>query len=189
MGLRATASQTVGPFFHVGLGWLTIEKLAGPGVSGERVTIEGRVLDGDGKPVPDAMIEIWQANAHGKYAHLEDNQDKPREPGFKGFGRVATDDDGAFRFTTIKPGRVPGPAGQLQAPHIVVSVFMRGLLKHLVTRLYFPDEPSNADDPILNRIEPTRRATLIAKKVGGRDGVVVWNVILQGDGETVFFDA
>ncbi|MBI4413896.1 MAG: protocatechuate 3,4-dioxygenase subunit alpha [candidate division NC10 bacterium] len=189
MVLRATASQTVGPFFQLILDWLTLDTLAGPGVSGERVTIEGRVLDGDGEPVQDAMIEIWQANAHGRYAHPEDRPDTPREPGFNGFGRVGTGEDGAFRFSTIKPGRVPGPAGRLQAPHLVVSVFMRGLLKRLVTRLYFPDEPSNADDPILNLVEPTRRATLIARRVTGRDGVLEWNVILQGEGETVFFDA
>lgn len=189
MDSRTTASQTAGPFFHVGLAWLTGEALAGPGVSGERVTIEGRILDGDGKPVPDAMVEVWQADAQGKYAHPEDQQDKPGERGFRGFGRVATDDNGAFRFTTIKPGRVPGPGGPLQAPHLVVAVFMRGLLKHLVTRIYFPEEAGNADDPILNLVEPARRATLIAKKMVGGDGVLEWNVILQGEGETVFFDA
>lgn len=188
MSLSATASQTVGPYFHIGLEWLTVDKLAGPGVSGERVTIEGRVLDGEGKPVTDAMIEIWQANAHGKYVHPEDKRDTPLEPGFKGFGRVSTDGNGAFRLTTIKPGRVPGPGGRLQAPHVVVSVFMRGLLKHLVTRIYFPGEPSNADDPILDLVERTRRSTLIAKEVAGRDGVLEWNVVLQGEGETVFFD-
>ena len=189
MDLRVTSSQTVGPFFQLILDWFTVDKLAGPGVSGERVTIEGRVLDGDGKPVKDAMIEIWQANGHGKYAHPEDRQEKPREPGFKGFGRVGTGEDGAFRISTIKPGGVSGPGGRLQAPHLVVSVFMRGLLKHLVTRLYFPDEPSNADDPVLNLVEPARRPTLVARKVAGRDGVLAWNVILQGEGETVFFDA
>ena len=189
MNLRVTSSQTVGPFFQLILDRLTVDTLAGPGVSGERVTIEGRVLDGDGKPVQDAMIEVWQANGHGKYAHPEDRQDKPPEPGFRGFGRVGTGEDGAFRFSTIKPGRVPASAGGLQAPHLVVSVFMRGLLKRLVTRLYFPDEPSNADDPILNLVEPARRAALVANKVVGRDGVLEWNVILQGEGETVFFDA
>lgn len=187
MGPRPTAHQTVGPFFH--LGFRTVDRVAGPGVSGERVTIQGRVLDGDGKPVPDALIEIWQADAQGTYAHPEGGQDTPREPGFRGFGRVATDEDGAFRFGTIKPGRVPGPGGRLQAPHLVVAVFMRGLLRHLVTRVYFPDEPSNADDPIVNLIEPARRPTLIAKRGAGRDGVLEWNIRLQGEGETVFFDA
>jgi protocatechuate 3,4-dioxygenase, alpha subunit len=186
MSLRATTSQTVGPYLHIGLTWLTIDNLVGPGVSGDRLTIEGRVLDGDGTAVQDALIEIWQANVHGKYAHPEDQQDKPLQPGFKGFGRVPTDEKGAFRFTTIKPGRVPGPAGSLQAPHLVISVFMRGLLKQLVTRIYFPDEPSNDADPILRLVEPTRRSTLIAKTVA--NGVLEWNVVLQGDDETVFFD-
>ena len=117
-------------------------------MTGEQIAIQGRVLDGDGKPVNDALVEIWQANAHGKYAHPEDKQGKPLEAGFKGFGRSATDENGAFRFKTIKPGRVPGPGGALQAPHIAVTVFMRGLLKHLVSRIYFPDEPANADDPV-----------------------------------------
>lgn len=188
MDSPATASQTVGPFFHLGFDWLTGDTLAGPGVSGERLTIEGRVLDGDGKPVPDAVIEVWQANAHGTYAHPEDRREGPREPGFRGFGRVATDDNGTFRFATIKPGQVPGPGGRLQAPHLVVAVFMRGLLKHLVTRLYFPDEPGNADDPVLSLVEPARRATLIAKGAPGRDGALEWNVILQSEMETVFFD-
>ena len=187
MGPRATAHQTVGPFFHVGL--RIVDSVAGPGVSGARVTIGGRVLDGDGKPVPDALLEIWQADAHGTYAHPEGMHESPGEPGFKGFGRVATDEGGTFRFGTITPGRVPGPGGRLQAPHLVVAVFMRGLLKHLVTRVYFPGEPSNADDPILNLVEPARRATLIARKAPGRNGVLEWNVILQGEGETVFFDA
>lgn len=187
MSLQATASQTVGPYFSIGLTKLNNDNLAGPEVTGQRVTIQGRVLDGDGKPVNDAMIEIWQANAHGKYAHPEDTQDKPLEPGFKGFGRVPTDDNGAFRFTTIKPGRVPGPGGATQAPHLVVGVFMRGLLKRLVTRIYFPDEPGNADDPILKLVPAERRQTVIARK-SATAGVLEWNIIVQGKEETVFFD-
>src|SRR5262245_21541943 len=112
MTLPATASQTVGPFLHIGLAWLTRDQLAPPDAVGERVTVTGRVLDGDGQPVPDALVEVWQANAHGKYAHPEDDQDKPSEPAFRGFGRVPTDERGAFRFTTVKPGRVPGPGGR-----------------------------------------------------------------------------
>jgi protocatechuate 3,4-dioxygenase alpha subunit len=187
VSLRATTWQTVGPFFSVGLAWLSRDDLAPAGVSGERVTIEGRVLDGEGEPVPDALLELWQANAHGRYAHPEDTQDKPVEPAFTGFGRVATDGGGRFRFTTIKPGSVPGPAGARQAPHVVVSVFARGLLPRLVTRIYFPDEPDNASDPALGLVEPSRRATLIAKRLEP-GGVLEWNVILQGTGETVFFD-
>ena len=187
MSLQATTSQTVGPYFKIGLGWLNCNNLAGDGVSGERVTVQGRVLDGDGSPVPDAVLEIWQANAQGKYVHPEDTQDKPLEPGFRGYGRVPTDVQGVFRFTTIKPGPVPGPKGKEQAPHLLISVFMRGLLKRLTTRMYFPSDGRNAADPILNLVEGARRPTLIAK-AGGGPGVLEWNVVLQGADETVFFD-
>ena len=188
MSLEATTSQTVGPYFSIGLTRLKKVDLAGPGVSGERITVEGRVLDGDRKPVPDAMIEIWQANSHGKYAHPEDDQKKPLEPGFQGFGRIPVDENGKFSFTTIKPGAVPGPNGNPQAPHIAVSVFMRGLLRRLVTRIYFPDEPANAGEFVLNLVEPERRATLIAKKSVNQIGTLEWNVVLQGPDETIFFD-
>lgn len=188
MSLQATTSQTVGPFFTIGMQWLYQNQLAPEGVSGERVTIQGRVLDGDGVPVPDAILEIWQANAHGKYAHPEDTQPKLLEPGFTGYGRVPADHEGAFRFTTIKPGPVPGPNAKDQAPHLLVSVFMRGLLIRLVTRMYFPNDPRNADDSILKLVEPERRSTLIAKPVSGHPGVIEWNVVLQGPNETVFFD-
>ncbi|HVS88777.1 MAG TPA: protocatechuate 3,4-dioxygenase subunit alpha [Candidatus Acidoferrum sp.] len=188
MPTPATTSQTVGPFFSIGLDRLRANNLAGPGVSGERFTIEGKVFDGDGQPVPDAMIEIWQANVYGKYAHPEDTHEKPLEPGFSGHGRVPTDGNGQFRFTTIKPGSVPGPAGKPQAPHLVVSIFMRGLMKRLVTRIYFPDEAANNSDLVLSLVEPARRPTLIAKKVLERDAVLQWNVFLQGSEETVFFD-
>jgi protocatechuate 3,4-dioxygenase alpha subunit len=186
MSLIPTASQTVGPFLHIGLAWLTRDQIAPPGVRRERVTFTGRVLDGDGQPVPDALVEVWQANAHGKYAHPEDEQVKPLEPAFRGFGRVPTDERGAFRFTTVKPGRVPGPGERWQAPHLLVTVFMRGLLRHLVTRLYFPDEPGNADDPVLNLVPADRRSTLVARAIG--DGVLEWDIVLQGRDETVFFD-
>ena len=186
MSLPATTSQTVGPFFRIGLHWLDQNNLAPEGVAGERFAIQGRVLDGDGIPVPDAVLEIWQANSHGKYAHPEDTQDKPVESGFSGFGRVPTDNDGAFRFATIKPGPVPGPNGKDQAPHLMISIFMRGLLKRLTTRMYFPNDSRNASDPILNLVDPSRRATLIANSVGA--GQLEWNVVLQGTHETVFFD-
>jgi len=188
MRLHTTTSQTVGPFLHIGLTWLITENLAPPGVAGERVSIEGRVIDGDGKPVNDALVEIWQANASGKYAHPRDRQAKPVEPGFKGFGRSATDDNGVFRFHTIKPGRVPGPGGKQQAPHIAVTVFMRGQLKHLVTRIYFPEDPANAEDPVLALVPAERRSTFVATKIAGKLGALEWNVILQGRDETVFFD-
>ena len=188
MPVPATTSQTVGPFFNIGLDRLRANNLAGPGASGKRLTIEGQVLDGDGQPVPDAVIEIWQANAHGKYAHPEDTQKKPLEPGFSGYGRVPTDDNGQFRFTTIKPGSVPGPGGKPQAPHLVVSLFMRGLLKRLVTRIYLPGEATNDSEFILSLVEPARRTTLIARKVRAQDDLLRWNVVLQGSEETVFFD-
>jgi protocatechuate 3,4-dioxygenase alpha subunit len=186
MSLYASANQTVGPYLHIGLDWLNTRNIAGAGVRGERFTIQGRVLDGDGIGVNDALVEIWQANSHGKYAHPEDEQKKPLERGFRGFGRIPTDSKGAFRFTTIKPGRVPGPGGKLQAPHLVVSVFMRGMLKHLATRIYFPEDPANADDPLLKLVPASRRGTLVAQKIG--KAALEWNVILQGTNETVFFD-
>ena len=191
MSLRATTSQTIGPYLRIGLEWMVIEDLAPAGVAGERVHIEGRVLDADGKPVNDAAVELWQANSHGRYASPEDERDAPLERGFRGYGRSLTDDAGAFRFRTIKPGRVPGPdgkpgtEGQLQAPHLLVTVFMRGLLKQLVTRMYFPDDPANADDPILALVPDDRRGTLIARR---RGDALEWNIVLQGKGETVFFD-
>ncbi|MGA2422414.1 MAG: protocatechuate 3,4-dioxygenase subunit alpha [Terriglobales bacterium] len=188
MSLVTTTSQTVGPFFKIGFEWLNCDNLVGEGVSGERITIQGRIFDGDGIPVPDAILEIWQANAHGKYDHPEDTQNKPVEPGFKGYGRVPVTAAGMFRFTTIKPGPVPGPNGNEQAPHLVISVFMRGLLKRLVTRMYFPGDARNASDPILNLVEPARRSTLIAKRTAGAPGTLEWNILLQGPDETVFFD-
>jgi protocatechuate 3,4-dioxygenase, alpha subunit len=186
MSLRASTSQTIGPYLRIGLEWMVIEDVAPQGVAGERVRIEGRLVDADGKPVNDAAVEIWQANSHGKYTSPEDTQQKPVEPGFRGYGRSLTDEAGAFRFRTIKPGRVPGPDGKLQAPHITVTIFMRGLLKQLQTRIYFPDDPANADDPVLNLVPAERRATLVAKKRS--DGALEWNVVLQGRNETVFFD-
>jgi protocatechuate 3,4-dioxygenase, alpha subunit len=186
MTLLATPSQTVGPFFHIGCTKLILPDLAGPNVPGMHITVEGRILDGDQNPVPDAMIEIWQANAAGKYAHPEDSQDKPLHPEFKGYGRVATDQNGKFRFTTIKPGPVPGSGNKMQAPHLEISIFMRGLLKQLVSRIYFPGDSANSSDPILNLIDPTRRETLIARAESNNS--LRWDVILQGKGETVFFD-
>jgi protocatechuate 3,4-dioxygenase beta subunit len=164
----ATTSQTVGPFFSIGMGWMQQGDLH-PGVPGERVAVEGQVLDGDGKPVPDAVLELWQA---------ED----------RGHARVAVDEDGRFRFTTLRPpaGSAADPAEGKPAPHLAVGLFARGLMKRLVTRLYFPDDPRNAYDPVLNLAPASRRVTLVAAK--RPDGVLQWDVVLQGDGETVFFD-
>jgi len=174
--LHTTTSQTVGPYLHIGLTWLITENLASAKVRGERVSILGRVIDGDGRPVDDAAVEIWQANAQGKYGARD----------FRGFGRSATDARGRFRFRTIKPGRVPGPEGTLQAPHIAVNIFMRGQLKQLVSCIYFPNDPSNDGDRVLGLVPSNRRHTLIARKT--KSGTLEWNVILQGKGETVFFD-
>ena len=188
MSLPTTSSQTIGPFGHIGFEWLVVDDLVGAGVTGGKIVVEGRVVDGDGKAVGDAVVEIWQANAHGRYAHPDDTQDKPLEPGFNGFGRVETDDDGRFTFTTIKPGRVPAAAGGMQAPHINVTIFMRGMLKHLCTRIYFPGDAANTDDPVLALVPAGRRDTLVAKPVAGRANALRWDVILQGEGETVFFE-
>ena len=184
----ASTTQTVGPYFRIGLERLFRPDLTTEHPGGERIEISGRVLDGDGNPVDDAVLEIWQADAQGKYAHPEDVQSKAADAKFRGFGCCPTDDNGAFRFVTIKPGRVPGPDGKLQAPHIVVSVFMRGLLRRLVTRIYFPDDPANGEDFALNLVDAARRKTLMANPVSGRAGALEWNVLLQGPNETVFFD-
>ena len=183
--MHTSSSQTIGPYLHIGMTWLVEEHMAGEGTSGERITVQGRMVDADGAPVNDAMLEIWQDNAHGKYAHPEDARDLPVEAGFTGFGRVYTDEDGRFRFHTIKPGRVPGPDGAFQAPHLNLTIFMRGLLKHLITRVYFDDD-ANASDAVLQRVPAERRSTLVARATA--PGVLEWNVVLQGDGETVFFD-
>ena len=186
MSLLLTSSQTVGPFGAIAFAQVQIKDVAPPGVEGERVVIQGRVLDGDGVAVDDAIVETWQANSHGKYAHPDDVQEKPLDDSFKGFGRVLSGKDGGFRIATIKPGRVPGPNGVLQAPHLEVVIFMRGLLKHLVTRVYFPDDPANGEDPVLNLVPAARRLTLIARATA--PGVFAWDVHLQGEDETVFFE-
>jgi protocatechuate 3,4-dioxygenase alpha subunit len=184
-----TPSQTVGPFYKIGTTWLHSHDIAAK-AKGERITIRGTVTDGDGKPIPDAFLEVWQANAAGKYDHPEDRQDKPVDPGFAGFARVPTDADGRFVFTTVKPGAVPGLGNRLQAPHIMVAVFMRGMLRHAFTRIYFSDEAAaNAGDPVLGLVEDAaRRNTLIAARASGQ-AEYRWDVVMQGAGETVFFDA
>jgi protocatechuate 3,4-dioxygenase alpha subunit len=181
-----TPSQTVGPFFNIGLPGEGRSELLAPGDEGA-IRVEGTILDGEGEPVIDALVEIWQANRAGRYAHPEDAREElPLEEGFGGFGRCETDDEGGYWFVTVKPGRVPGPGGAMQAPHIAVSVFARGLLKQLITRMYFPDEEdANEADPVLASVEPERRSTLIAREDGG---VLRFDIRLQGDGETVFFD-
>ena len=187
MASRQTPSQTVGPFFAPSLIAAGSEKLVRSETRGDRITIEGRVLDGDGAPVIDAMVEIWQANAEGRYDHLDDDQEKLLDPAFHGYGRAATDARGSYHFESIKPGAVPGTDGVLQAPHINVSIFARGLLKRLCTRIYFPDDMLNETDLVLITIAPERRATLIASRAPNFK-VMRFDIILQGANETVFFD-
>ena len=172
-----TPSQTVGPFFGVGLPFEKGEQIVAPGSAGV-MRIEGQVLDGNGQPVPDALLEIWQPDGRGRYDRAGDGETT-------GFGRSRTDSEGAFSFLTVKPGAAKAPDGRTQAPHLNVTVFARGLLRHLVTRIYFPDESeANASDPVLNLVEPARRETLIAKSCGG---MLHFDIRLQGERETVFF--
>jgi protocatechuate 3,4-dioxygenase alpha subunit len=184
---QLSPSQTVGPYYTLGLGTgLFGTELVPPGTPGA-VQIRGLLLDGAGEPVPDGLIEIWQANAAGRYAHPADTREElALDEGFTGFGRAATADGGRFEFLTVKPGRVPGPTGVLQAPHLNVGVFARGLLKRAATRLYFPDEEeANAADPVLALIpDPEERQTLVARE---EDGGLRFDIRLQGDRATVFF--
>jgi len=188
MSGTSTPSQTVGPFFTIGFDWLERIDLAEGAPADSRITIRGRVMDGDGKPVPDAVLEIWQADAKGRYAHPEDSADRMATAKFFGFGRVPVNDQGEFRFTTIKPGCVIGPDGAKQAPHLAISIFMRGLLRRLVTRIYFPGEPLHESDAVLRAIPAERRGTLMARVEGTDKQFLVWDVHLQGENETVFFD-
>jgi len=201
--LQETASQTAGPYVHIGLapqeaGFEGFDKTFGnqlttPQTKGERIRIEGRVFDGSGTPLRDALIEIWQANAEGKYAHPADRQaGKPLDPAFRGWGRACCDfDTGQYSFETIKPGAVAGRNNRVMAPHINLWIVARGINVGLNTRMYFDDEDSaNAADPVLRLIEwEVRRQTLIARREQ-RDGRTVYHfdIRLQGEGETVFFD-
>jgi protocatechuate 3,4-dioxygenase alpha subunit len=199
-----TPSQTLGPFFAYGLtpdgrnkwdpngrySWKETvgDNLITPDATGQKICVEGRVTDGDGMPINDAMIEIWQADAQGRYAHARGELPRPNAK-FTGFGRSATDKGGVYSFATIKPGAVPGANGKLQAPHIVVCIFSRGMLRQIYTRLYFSDEAANAADAVLSLVPADRRGTLIAhKKAGGDAPVYRFDIRLQGDNETVFFD-
>jgi protocatechuate 3,4-dioxygenase alpha subunit len=210
--LGQTPWQTLGPFFHYALPWSGGADLIGgsdlgaradlvPGghfllrgpaergrVAGEPIEIAGFIYDGDGAPVPDALIELWQANAAGRYASPADERaDLPLEADFTGFGRAATGADGGYRFRTVLPGRVPGPGNALQAPHAALSVMGRGILKRLVTRIYFEDAEGNDEDAVLALVPPARRHTLIARR-GGAGGAYRLDLRLQGADETVFFD-
>jgi protocatechuate 3,4-dioxygenase alpha subunit len=177
--LVATSSQTVGPFFHFGLAVnSTLGRVAPSDAKGERIELRVRVLDGDHLPVADALIELYQADADGRYG----------QPDFAGFGRLATDENGTCVFDTIKPGPVPDDHGGFQAPHVNVCLFARGLLRHVYTRIYFRGDDGLASDPILAIVPAERRATLEARPAAGASSAWEFTIQLQGNGETVFFD-
>lgn len=187
--LVPTPSQTVGPYFQIGMsGAREIPRIVAPGLRGERIKLICAIFDRDGAALDDAMIEIWQADADGKYNHPADRQQKPVDPAFLGFGRVCSNSDGICVFETIKPGRVPGRGAALQAPHLEVSVLARGVLKRLATRIYFAGDPANDEDPVLALVPKARRGTLIAQPVAGESGAWRFDVHLSGKRETVFFD-
>jgi protocatechuate 3,4-dioxygenase, alpha subunit len=191
-----TPSQTVGPFFKYGLTpndayeWndAFTNNLVTSDASGDRIRVEGRVFDGDGQPVSDAMLEIWQADAQGRFSDPQDQRALPNST-FKGFGRCGTDPNGVFVFDTIKPGTVPDPDGRPQAPHLLLAIFARGMLLQLYTRIYLDGEAANAADPVLAIVPSDRRSTLIAaREPGAGNAIYRFDIHLQGDNETVFFD-
>ena len=189
--LTQSPSQTVGPFFHYGLFFGGENVLVNEQTADQPILIKGRVLDGDGQPIPDAMVEIWQADAQGRFNHPADPQQAQADPHFRGFGRAETTGPGnQFVFQTVKPGAVAWDAERKQAPHINVRVFARGMLIHAYTRLYFSDErDANSADPVLNLVEAARRLTLIVQlEKTACLPTYRFDIVLQGVGETVFFD-
>ena len=186
MAHALTPSQTIGPFYWGTLVNAYRADLAPPGVAGERIELVLSLFDAEGALIPDGLLELWQANSHGRYNHPEDRRNLLLDAGFEGFGRASTDAKGEAHFTTVRPGRVPWPAGGMQAAHINISVFARGVLNRLATRLYFDGDPALAEDPVLKLVDAARRSTLIAK----RDASGVWRLPLHigGTHETVFFD-
>ena len=193
--LGLTPSQTVGPYLHIGLDWPDGRYVVPEGTPGS-FWVTGTVTDGNGDPIPDALVETWQADPAGRFDHPDDPRGaaRPSVPGFRGFGRCATDSAGQYRILTVKPGPLPGPDGEREAPHLDVSVLARGLLDRVVTRIYFPDEEAaNATDAVLASVPPERRGTLVAQRDGEKLG---FDIRLQGastpgsgddDTETVFF--
>ncbi|GAA4888562.1 protocatechuate 3,4-dioxygenase subunit alpha [Streptomonospora salina] len=189
-----TPSQTVGPYLHIGLPWADGPYALAESADGG-IWIRGTLYDGAGDPVPDGLIETWQADPDGRFDHPDDPRGARSWPGFRGFGRCETDAAGRFGIRTLKPGPVPGADGALQAPHIDVSVFARGMLHRTVTRIYFPEETrANAADPVLAAVPESLRATLVARAAedgagsASEAGDYVFDIRLQGSGETVFFD-
>lgn len=184
-----TPSQTAGPYLHIGLtNTHSITQIAAPDVPGERVRLKCRVLDAEGAPLNDAMIEIWQADANGRYNHPDDLHADQTNSRFQGFGRAGTDESGACEFETIRPGSVPGPGNSSQAPHLNVAVFARGILLQLHTRIYFAGDPASDTDPVLALVPIDRRETLMAHPDPRQPGIWSFDVRLRGDQETVFFD-
>jgi len=182
--LGCTPSQTVGPFLAIALPWADGPDVVPEGTPGA-MTIVGRLVDGAGDPIPDGLVETWQADPQGRFAHPDDPRG-PVAPGFRGFGRCPTDEDGRFWFRTLKPGPLPAEDGACEAPHIDVSVFARGLLNRLVTRMYFPDEQAaNEADPVLRTLEPDQRDLLVLRSEPG--GELRFDIRLQGEPETPFF--
>lgn len=204
--LGQTPSQTLGPYFHQGLlrtravfqvpGLCNDDAdvfhhvLVRSGTFGERIALEGVVYDGLGQPIVDALLEIWQANAHGRYHHPLDTSERDLDPEFSGYGRAATDARGGFAFLSVKPGAVSGPQARLQAPHINLVLGARGMTRHAFTRVYFEGDSRLSQDPVLALVPEQRRPTLLARAAGQRDGATLYrfDIRLQGEGETVFFD-
>ena len=186
---KQTPNQTIGPYFHMGIPRGVENVLVSEHTQGERIYITGQVFDGEGKPVPDALVEIWQADAGGHFDHPADAERSKADPHFHGFGRCDTIKDGCFSFRTVKPGALAGPDGKLQAPHVDVRIFSRGMLIHAVTRLYFGGEAANETDAVLNSVDAARRPTLIASlERSGELPTYRFDIHLQGDRETVFFE-
>lgn len=185
MSHAPTASQTVGPFFSIGLEQHYCAEIAAASESRQRISVRGRVLDGDGEPVPDAVLEVWSAGA-GSADRSHERDGAPKYP--TGFARVATNEQGEFAFVGAKPVEVRSADGSVHAPHFVVVVFMRGLLRHLVTRLYFPDEPGNDEDVVMRIVPENRRATIVIARDADTAAGFLWDIHLQGERETVFFE-
>lgn len=185
-----TASQTVGPFFSIGLCPQNLNNLVPANVAAEQIIrIRGRIFDGDGLPVPDAILEVWCADSLGKFSQPGDRDACNQKGVPAGFARIPVDEKGDFAIEVVKPAPIPDAAGANHAPHLVILIFMRGLLKHLVTRVYFPRENLNERDPVLNLVPADRRGTLVAARIGPTSTDLQWNIHLQGESETVFFEA
>lgn len=184
--LVASPSQTVGPFFHAGLATEPLlGHMAGPHTRGDRLRLRVRVFDGAGAPVPDALVELWQADASGRYVDEPDHSDSDPGRAFRGWGRLPTDAAGECTFETIRPGAATGSDGRQQAPHINVCLFFRGIMRHIFTRIYFAGDPMLAHDPVMSLVPEGRRPTLVATQTGG---AWAFDIHLQGEHETVFFD-